>query len=527
MRISGLATGMDTEKIIGDLMKAQRLPLDKITQKKQYMQWQMDDYRKTNRDLRATSDKVFDTVMKQSTFMAKNVNVSNDKAVSIKNINSTADFAGSIQVHQLATQSTLKSSGSITAVPVTNPVAEVAGSSTLESIGATADSMKITVKAPGATDAVTLTFAKTATIDDVINEVNKKTGVTAFFDSKTGKIAMTSKEGGAGAIEIKDVAGSEGLTGLLKLEGTEPNSSLEGQNSIFTFNGLQTQRSSNTFQLNGFEINLKQVTAPLGVGTVDNIVGGDRVVLPNGESITFSSAPDVDKVVDAVTQFVNDYNKMIEELNAKIREPKYRTFQPLSDEQKKDMKENEIKLWDEKAMSGTLRNDPEISSMLTKMRTLMSSTIEGSDGKLISLKDLGISTSTSYTEKGKLTINESKLRESIADNPNKAYEFFASPSKSADDVGGLKKGGLAVQFRAVVDETRGVISKKAGSTGSVNESFTMGRTMKDMNTQITKFEDRLKMVESRYWKQFNAMENAIQRANAQSASLMSALGGGA
>lgn len=34
MRIGGLASGMDTETIIRDMMKAHRIPLDKITQKK-------------------------------------------------------------------------------------------------------------------------------------------------------------------------------------------------------------------------------------------------------------------------------------------------------------------------------------------------------------------------------------------------------------------------------------------------------------------------------------------------------------
>ena len=45
MRISGLASGMDTESMIRDMMNAHRIPLDKITQKKQYVEWQLDDYR--------------------------------------------------------------------------------------------------------------------------------------------------------------------------------------------------------------------------------------------------------------------------------------------------------------------------------------------------------------------------------------------------------------------------------------------------------------------------------------------------
>ena len=33
LRISGLASGMDIDSIVSDLMKAERMPLDKITSK--------------------------------------------------------------------------------------------------------------------------------------------------------------------------------------------------------------------------------------------------------------------------------------------------------------------------------------------------------------------------------------------------------------------------------------------------------------------------------------------------------------
>ena len=44
MRISGLATGMDTDQMVKDLMKAERIPLDKLSQKKQTIEWQKESY---------------------------------------------------------------------------------------------------------------------------------------------------------------------------------------------------------------------------------------------------------------------------------------------------------------------------------------------------------------------------------------------------------------------------------------------------------------------------------------------------
>ncbi|WP_421101393.1 flagellar cap protein FliD N-terminal domain-containing protein, partial [Sporosarcina psychrophila] len=107
MRISGLASGLDTEKMVTDLMNAHRIPLDKITQKKQYLEWQLDDYRTTNRQLFDFSKKTFDTMILSTSFSAKTVNISSPNDVAIRNMGSTSDFSGSIKVDQLAKNATL------------------------------------------------------------------------------------------------------------------------------------------------------------------------------------------------------------------------------------------------------------------------------------------------------------------------------------------------------------------------------------------------------------------------------------
>ncbi|KAA0966775.1 flagellar cap protein FliD [Sporosarcina sp. ANT_H38] len=478
MRIGGMASGMDTETIIKDLMKANRIPLDKVTQKKQFLQWQLDDYRSINRNLQATSYKIADTVMSEGAFMAKNVSNSNPDAVSIKSISTTSDFSGTISVEKLATQATWQSTGT----EATKGLDESAEISKLIS------GTSITINVPNSKgeldpkEVKTVTFEPGETIKSALNKINKETGVNAFYDTHSGQIAMTAKNSGKGEIAVTGLVGDG-----------QP-----GQNAEFTFNGLKTERSSNTFQISGFEVNLKQVTT------------GD---------VTFNSTSDTDKIMDSVVQFVDDYNKMIEELNGKIRESKYRDFHPLSAEEKKDMKENEIKLWEEKAMSGTLRSDPTVSSMLNKMRDALNGTVEGTNGP-IRLSDIGITTSNNYKDNGKLIIDKDKLRKSVAEDPNKVSELFTKTGT------GVNETGLAERFKKVVDEGQKSISKLAGSAGSGNDSFTLGNTIKSMDEQIVRFEDRMKKVEDRLWKNFTAMEQAINRANAQSAGLMSALGGG-
>ncbi|WHT47915.1 flagellar cap protein FliD N-terminal domain-containing protein [Sporosarcina thermotolerans] len=262
MRISGLATGMDTEQIIRDMMKAHRIPLEKITQKKQYTEWQMDDYRSVNRNITDLKYKVTDTMGRQSTFMQKTVNISNPNAVGIKGLSAISEFAGTIKVDKLATQASLQG-GMLT---------NVKGSTRLEQLEGYDGEKIIKVRAIDKNgelgEVKELKFSATDTIDSVIKKINSETGVNAFFDEYTGKIAMTAKNSGAlkGDVGTPSIVIEGKLGDVLKLTGThdpdDDNSPkfTAGNNAEFIFNGLKTQRASNTFTINGFEVNLKQVT---------------------------------------------------------------------------------------------------------------------------------------------------------------------------------------------------------------------------------------------------------------------------
>ncbi|KOS04347.1 hypothetical protein AM598_01450, partial [Paenibacillus polymyxa] len=62
-------------------------------------------------------------------------------------------------------------------------------------------------------------------------------------------------------------------------------------------------------------------------------------------------------------------NDLLNTFGSKVKEEKYRDYQPLTDEQKKDMKENDITLWEQKAKSGLLKNDNILSSAVSSMRS--------------------------------------------------------------------------------------------------------------------------------------------------------------
>lgn len=498
MRIGGLATGMDTESIIKNMMEVNRIPLNKITQKKQALQWQLDNYRSINLDLKKFDDNLFSNMILSDAFRQKTVDVSAPDVLGVKNLNSTGDFSGTITVEQLAKGATMQGGevDGLKGKKMTSTLADLGLVSKGGKTSITINTIGADGKMPDAVDGevagVTLEFKSTDSLQTVMNRINKETGVTAFYDPVSGKIGMTAKNGGS--IENgKEIVISGDLGEKLALNDADVTG---GQNAKFNFNGMEMERSTNTFEINGFEFTLKAESI--------------------GE-VKFSSAPDTDKIVDNVVKFVDEYNKLIESLNDKIREPKYRDFHPLSAEEKADMKEREIELWEEKAMSGSLRNDPIISSMLSQMRTALMGSV-GGDGEK-SLKAIGITTSKDYMENGKLVIDEEALRAAITEDPDKVHQLFSAEGDTVEEQ------GFARRLRSVVQDAEGKIKERAGIASSTNDNFTLGKSLIDMDKQITRFEDRLKMTENRLWKQFTAMEVAIQKANAQSASLMNSFGG--
>ncbi|MFD9626030.1 flagellar hook-associated protein 2 [Peribacillus muralis] len=498
VRISGLASGMDIDEMVKSMMQAERVPLDKLTQKKQYSEWQRDDYRSINASLSELDTLIRDGIGKQSSFVKKKVSVSNPDAISVKNVSSASDFTGNIKVNSLAKAATMSS---------TEKTAVTDAKKKLSELGITAP-QEITILAvnkEGGFDTVdndgvtpkpyTLTLNADDTLESVINKINANSGVTLFFDQNSQNFSITAKNTG----DVKDgpeikLGGSGDFFAALKLSSdNEGAGGTKGENAAITYNGLDISRPSNTFLINGAEITVKQKTT---------------------DTVTFSSTADVDAILDTVTQFVNKYNEIIKKVQDKTGEAKYRSFTPLTAEQKKEMTEDEVKLWEEKAKSGTLKSDTTLKSLLTTMRSSLYTAVDGITGKN-NLSSLGITTTKNYLEGGKLTIDEEKLRATISEDPNAIYNIFMANGSEKSDK------GLARRLRDDIQSSMKVITEKAGKAGFVNNSFTIGKLVNGLDTRISAFEAKLTKLESRYYSQFTAMEKAIQKANSQSASLAS------
>lgn len=101
MRIAGLATGLDTDQIIRDLMRVERMPLDKLYQEREWVNWQRDALRDINLALTEFRDR-YSRLRLQGTFNAYSIHSANSAVVTGSATASAVPGAYDLQVHQLA-----------------------------------------------------------------------------------------------------------------------------------------------------------------------------------------------------------------------------------------------------------------------------------------------------------------------------------------------------------------------------------------------------------------------------------------
>ncbi|CAM5797181.1 MULTISPECIES: flagellar hook-associated protein 2 [Brevibacillus] len=510
MRISGLASGMDTEQMVKDLMKVRRAPLDKLLQKKQQEEWRRDSYREINAMFLDLKNKMFDMKLK-GTYSKYKVTSSNESVVSAKAVNTGTNITSQMKVSSLAEISSQKSTDDLSADPnkkidpnaklideINNGKFKNADFGTQAADGTYSFTLEVFQPDGTMSKPTTFTFdPKTESLNDVLKKVNASgLGVTMFYDASSDKISMATNHTGDNKNGSEIIVGGNFLTKALSL--TDANT---GKNAQFTINGLDTERTSNTFTINGMEYTLKSP--------------GDATV---------STATDVDGIYDTIKGFVDKYNEIIEKVNSKLVEKQYRDYTPLLAEQKEEMSEKQIELWEEKAKSGLMRSDTILSSALSDMRRALYTPVAGvSDPKFDTLFEIGITTK-SYEENGKLHIDEKKLREAISQNGSKVVELFTKTPNT--DPATFEDLGIATRLYNSLNASMEKITEKAGSNAYQVDNSVIGKGLVRLNKDINNWEKRLKEIEARYWKQFTAMEQAIQKANSQSGWLAQQFGGG-
>lgn len=373
------------------------------------------------------------------------------------------------------------------------------------------------------------------TIQDVIDKVNKSgAGVTMAYDTNTDKFSLTSNSN-----ERIKVGGPNDSSpfllsiGLVYHQQTEQIIGSEGKDAVFTLNGTKYTRDTNE---------------------VNDIVPGMTFNINSTGTTVFNVKTDTDKAVKAVAEFASKYNTLINALNpteiAYNDDLRSNYSEPLTDDKKATMSEDEIKKYQENYEKITyydlISKSSEIRSLKTGIRANLSSTVNTDNSKYHTIFDVGFviaGSDTRNTEVTKLGLLfdvstdpaelETYIKEStdfvstLSEDPDGVYNFFAASETvyekdptTGKETSKIVNVGWGKTYSDYLDTTinsTSALYKKTSTNGTIESEISSIKEQIDAKTR------RVEMYLERLYAQFAAMEERVG-ALQQSASYLTNLG---
>lgn len=321
-----------------------------------------------------------------------------------------------------------------------------------------------------------------------INSAN--IGVKASYDANTDRVFFTTSTSGADAkIDFTgNAAGSAGHDFLKNVLNIDPSIAKAGTNAQYELNGVLLENATNNFTVAGVNYSLKNV----GTATV-------------------TVTADIDKQVENFKKFVDAYNEIMTTANKYTTEKRYRDankklLDPLLDEERKEMSESDIKMWDEKARQGMLYGDSILRSLMSNNRLTMMG--QYNKDKYSTMSTLGVTTGANYLDGGMLSVDEDKLKAALSEDPQALDKLLMG---TKDEFGKVKTKGILDKLYDGAKVTMDELVTKGGATAGSETSSNLGKELDTLNKMIDNRNTRLYKEEQRYYKQFAAMEVALQK----------------
>lgn len=347
---------------------------------------------------------------------------------------------------------------------------------------------------------VSFSFSEDTTVKDMMRKINaSEAGVKMSYSSLENSFTLTSNNYGVDA-EINIDGDAQGfLSGI----GLTPANFEQGTNLEVEINGKLLESGGNSVSVDGTTFSFAGVA--------------------EGTEFSVGVEKDYSAITDTIKSFVEEYNKLIEDVYKLLDEKPDKDYYFLADADKEDLdlSDKQEEKWEEKAKLGILYHDSTISTAMTKLRTALMGTVEATDGKTISLSSIGIKTASDYKEHGKLILDEEKLKTSITEYGEDIMRLF-----SDKEDGIMTKFADALEYAVGTTGDKGTLINKAGAkTGtSATDNFIYNQ-MKRITSRIKTLEKRYENEQNRLWKKYSAMEKSLGTFNSQSATLASYFGG--
>lgn len=523
LRIGGIASGFDTDQIVRDLMRAKRVPVDRKLQQRQVLQWQKEQFRGIINQVRSFRDTYFDLLRPQtnltspSTFISMQA-ISADSATVTATANADA-AVGSTEIRILQSASAARAqaaavtleSSSGARLNLTDSLATVSGRLQNGPLAFDATSGAFTLTING----TALSFHQDDTLGGALSRINNSAaGVQATYSSFSDTFTFTARNTGAQNIIVDD--GGNFFAALGLKDGLGPAViGTAGRDAQFQINGFTGSNAANRFTIDGISYSINRRIEPAD----------------NTAPVAITVSLDTEAVFKTIEKFVADYNELIDTIAGKLNEERFGAFPPLTAEQKEQMSEREVAIWQERAQSGLLRREPALENMLRRMRTALNELVGETH-----LAAVGIRFSSNFRDNGKLVLPDGgqQLRAAIAATPDKVQELFTRRSAIdySPDLSGAERAqrqqesGLAQRLSDILQDNiritrggggvKGILLERAGLVGDTTEvTNSFSTRIARMDTRISLVNELLNRRESQLFRQFTAMEKALGQLHAQ------------
>lgn len=316
--------------------------------------------------------------------------------------------------------------------------------------------------------AFTFTVESTDTLKSLTDKINAETKNSSISASiMDNRLVLTSSITGEHAITV----GGDSADALKISSKTKASYTL-GTQAEFELDGLALKSDSNSVSevIEGVTFTLKKASA---------------------DTVSIKVTTDTDKTVQAVKDLVSQYNSTMSFISDNLS---------VGDPSK------------ESNTTGKLQGDSTLRSLQERLSSLFTSSAV--TGTSLKANDVGISL---IDRDGTLGLDEDKLKKALSEDGNAVKNFFyqtdGAKSTIASTSNVSETNGYTAVLKKLVDgylvdttANKGIIATKAA---------TFDLAIKDLNKQITRFDEILTMKRDRYVDMFTRLDQAMMEAESQ------------
>lgn len=446
----GLGNGLDFGQVVDQLVKVARLPVDRLAEKKATLNSKSTDYATLSTKL-IMLQSAADKLRLATSFDQSSTSVSDETLLSATGSSTASPGTYQVRITQLAQAHQVASTAAKTVATTTTDIVAGASATFTFSVG-------------GGT-AQTVTLSDTATLEDLKTAINDLgAGVTASVIN-TGsdttpayRLVLTSNSTGASnGITVSaddttlDFVNSSGTGGFDTLQAAQDATVVVGSSATVT---LTRSSNSITDAIPGVTLTLTGTTT--GTSTVQVNV-----------------TRDVSAVKANITALATAYNDVIKFINER------NTYDVTTKK------------------GGLFFNEPTVRTVLSKIRTALSSTVSGVSS-LGTTGEIGFKTERD----GTITVDQAKLDSVMSSSYSAVKNLF------------IKQTGITGVAQLMSDAID-VLDDVEGGTVSLRKNG-LTKQITSLTNEIAKKEDAISQYETRLRAQYAALDGLLSQLRSQS-----------